>query len=174
MKPADKNNGLTPEYVRSIFDYDSAAGLLKWRKLPHVSASNIKVGGVAGFLENTGYTRVRIGGHQYMAHRLIWLYVHGEWPREQVDHKDRDKGNNRIDNLRLADNRLNRANTAVNANNFLGCKGVQLHKQSGKYRARICVYGKHISLGLHHKIEDAVAAYTKAAKDHFGDYARTE
>ena len=47
-----------------------------------------------------GYIRVRIKRTEYYAHRLAWLYVYGEWPKDQIDHINRDKSDNRITNLR--------------------------------------------------------------------------
>ncbi len=174
MKALDKHSGLTAERVRTIFHYEKSTGRLLWKALPHVSASSVKIGTEAGEAGNMGYRRVRLSGRAYQTHRLIWLYVYGEWPEDQIDHIDGNKANNRIANLRMASNALNRANSKTHSNNVLGLKGVQLHKQSGKYRARIFVNGKHKSLGLHHKIEDAIAAYETAAKDYFGAYARSK
>lgn len=153
---------LNSEDVRGIFDYD--AGTLRWKKS----------GLIAGYAINTGYRAVKIRGHQYVIHKLVWLYVYGSWPSSPLDHIDCDKSNNKVENLRLADASLNGANIPVRSDNVLNLKGIQLHKATGKYRARIFIKGKHVSLGLHHKVEDAVAAYARAAKDHFGDYARVE
>lgn len=163
MKKMDEKYALlTAEDVRGLFDYE--AGVFRWKKN----------GAIAGYAINTGYRAIKINGHQYVVHKLVWLYVYGIWPSGPLDHVDCNKSNNKIENLRLADASLNAANISVRPDNALSRKGVQLHKATGKYRARIFIKGKHISLGLHHKIEDAVSAYAKAAKEHFGEYARAE
>ena len=67
--------------------YDPVTGLFRNRK-----------GRVVGMVDNGGYLSLAVKGALYKAHRLAWFYVHGVWP-DQIHHKDKDKLNNRLDNL---------------------------------------------------------------------------
>ena len=84
---------LTAERLREVLDYDPDTGVFT-RKVR--TASSVKVGDVAGSLNGKGYIRIRVDGRLYFAHRLAWLYVHGEWPVDQVDHINGIKNDNRI------------------------------------------------------------------------------
>lgn len=119
-----------------------------------------------------GYLQVGIGGRSYQLHRVIWFYVTGLWPVE-VDHKNRDKADNRWRNLRDCTRAKNRANSCVGKNNKLGLKGVRLTVK-GRYEPRIRVGGKAIWLGTYNTAEEAAAVYASAAKRHFGEFARTQ
>jgi hypothetical protein len=88
-----------------------------------------------------------------------------------IDHIDRNKLNNRKSNLRLATHRQNDCNKIVRKDSVSGYKGVQLHKQTGKWRARIKVDYKNIHLGLFEDILDAAKAYNEAALRYYGEFA---
>lgn len=117
------------------------------------------------------YVVIDIDGKNYYAHRLAWLYVHGVWPKGRLDHRDGNKRNNRILNLRPASGSQNAMNRSIQANNTSGFRGV--HQRSGerKFRAQIQVEGRKIRLGTHHTADEAAHAYNKAAIQHFGEFA---
>jgi HNH endonuclease len=102
---------LTAEYVRSILTYDPATGELTWRGTKSGRSNGNQVGSIVAC--HNGHRRVlTIDGKMYRAHRVIWLLMTGEWPKNDVDHEDRDSLNNRWKNLRdmtKADNNRNRA-----------------------------------------------------------------
>jgi hypothetical protein len=156
--------------LRELLEYDPETGIFTRR----VNAgSRGKAGDRAGTLDaGSGYRIIRIDGVNHAEHRLAWLYVYGELPIE-VDHKDLDRSNNRIGNLRLCTRPQNCANTFARSSSKIGIKGVSLHRKSGLYAARITVDGKPTSLGYHRTPELAGAAYAEAAKRIFGDFART-
>lgn len=91
-----------------------------------------------------------------------------------VDHRDLNQLNNRRDNLRLATNGQNRANTARQKNNTSGYKGAYWRKDQQRWRAIIRVNGRNISLGNYSTAQEAHAAYCEAAKKHHGEFARFE
>lgn len=99
---------MTPERVRELLVYDYQTGMFTWR----VTRGEFIAGAVAGSLKREGYWRIGLDGKQYAAHRLAWAYVYGVWPKHGLDHRDRDKTNNRIDNLREATNAQNAQNAA--------------------------------------------------------------
>lgn len=112
-----------------------------------------------------GYRRVSLFSQRYLAHRLAWFYVHGVWPIKHIDHMNGDKGDNRIRNLREADDQLNLENFRNHrVDNKVGLLGVHLHKQSNRWRARIQVYGKSVHLGLFDTPELAHGAYLIAKR----------
>lgn len=89
-----------------------------------------------------------------------------------IDHKDGNRNNNRRDNLRSCDNRLNQGNARIRADNTSGFKGVGFYKPTGKWRARIRDHGVRRSLGYFDTKEEAADAYAAAAKEIFGEFAR--
>lgn len=144
---------LTQEKVRELFDYREDGNLI-WM----VSTSRrIKVGDVAGSPNGDGYLRVGVNGEQYLAHRLIWLWHHGYLPENGLDHKDRIKTHNWIDNLREINRSCNKRNTANPINNSSGVKGVSWHKFTGTWVAVIKVHMKNHNLGYFSDFTEAVA-----------------
>lgn len=122
---------------------------------------------MAGYRRRGIYVEIIIDDIVYPAHVLAWLYVHGEIA--YVDHKNRKGWYNAISNLRKATVSQNMANKGVYVNNALGVKGVRFHK--GTYEARIQVNKKPIQIGCFKTLEQAAAAYKKAAELYFGEFA---
>lgn len=128
---------------------------------------------IAGTISKTdGYVYIRVHGvvNRFVAHRLIWLYHHGEWPKEFIDHIDRNPSNNRIENLRECTQQENMQNTPMKCNNYSKLKGVHYIKKTNKYYSKISVNGKRISLGYYFTAEEASKVYNDAAKFYFGDF----
>ena len=82
--------------LREIFDYDEVAGEVRWKAKVN---RFIKVGKVAGSKTKNGVS-VGVGGRLIPAGRVIWAWHYGAWPKGSIRHKDRNKMNNRIENLR--------------------------------------------------------------------------
>jgi len=125
------------------------------------SMKRIKVGDTAGRLHSMGYWCIGLFGEQYLAHRLAWLYVHGEFPENQIDHINHDRIDNRIVNLREATNATNHMNRPMQRNNKSGFTGVFFEKSISKWRAQLRTDGKNIHLGVFHKLSDAIKARKK-------------
>lgn len=150
---------MTQDEVKQIFSNDATTGEFTWL----VSTSNrIKVGDRAGNLSKTGYRQIQINNKRYYEHRLAWLYHYGYLPTKQIDHKNGDPTDNRIDNLREATDAENKQNLVKYKNNSSGFMGVTFHKESGKWLARINKGGKAYRLGLFNTPEEAHDAYLKA------------
>lgn len=115
-----------------------------------------------------GYVYVSINGSKYFAHRLAWLYVTGQWPDGEIDHINRDRADNRFDNLRISSRSLNNQNkVAHQSNNKLKLIGVSPHRQ--RFQANIFVGGKRTYLGIFKTEQEASNAYWEAkAKLHPG------
>lgn len=164
---------LTQERLRELLDYNPETGIFRWRK--DMRRGGIKAGSIAGRVRaKDGRCEIWVQGRLYIAARLAWLYVYGEWPNLDVEHRDVDSTNNRISNLRLATRSQNNGNVPARARNKSGYKGVHWGKSHGKWVAMIQFQHKHKNLGLFDRIEDAAAAYQTAARELFGEFARFE
>ena len=157
---------LTHEELLDALKYDAETGIFTWLK---PKANRVKTGDIAGTIRKaTGYVAICVGSKFYMAHRLAWFYVHGTWPDNFIDHIDMNKANNRLENLRAATKSQNQANTLVRRDSKSGVKGVRFDRKRNKYKALIL--GKQI--GRFDTVEEATAAYAKAAAIIFGEYHR--
>lgn len=112
-----------------------------------------------------GYIGVTIFNGTIYVHRMIWAIVNGLWPENEIDHKDRDRGNNSIQNLRDASITQNRRNSTKRRNTTSTFKGVS--SKRGRWQARIA----RTNLGTFNSEEDAAAAYDTAAQIMFGEFA---
>ena len=176
---------LTQERLKELLHYDPETGVFKWKQERRggefYSVVLVKVGDIAGSLRSgeRGYRHWKIGvdGENYRAHRLAWFYMKGEWPKI-IDHKDGDALNNRLSNLRLATDTQNLANAKKRVGPKIKSqfKGVSLMSSERKkpWIATISCNKKRRHLGYFATEVEAHAAYAKAAKELFGEYARTE
>jgi hypothetical protein len=169
LTAANAKRCLTQARLKEWLHYDPETGLFSWLR---VSSNRVKVGRIAGSPSSTGHVSICLFGERFLAHRLAWLYMTGEWPKAQVDHKDRCRSNNRWGNLREATNTQNAQNSAVKASSRTGLKGVAFTRTAGLFTARIRNGGKRISLGCYLTAEEAHQAYTEKAKELHGEFAR--
>ena len=152
--------------LREVLSYDAQTGLFTWIAPPW---NHPRLLGTPAGAKASGYVMIRIDGRRYKAHRLAWLYVHGAWPTECIDHRDGDPFNNALINLRQATHSQNMGNMARRKGKGLP-KGV---RQNGKnYTARIKCENRMITLGTFSEIEAAADAYCSAAKRVFGEFSR--
>lgn len=164
---------ITQEYLKSILEYDPETGLFIWLNKPSKFGPNI-IGKIAGCVHNKGYYHICIKNKMYLSHRLAWLYMTGEWPSEDIDHKDGDGFNNRWCNLREATDSQNLGNQKKHSNNTSGFKGVSWDKQAQKWMVRIQINGKPKFLGYVINPSEGASIYKSAAEKYFKEFARTE
>src|SRR5882672_12644481 len=112
-RATDKDSGLTHVRVRELFRYNPFTGSLIRRV--SITGKAMK-GTIAGsFHKSSGYLVIGIDSYKhrqlFAVHRLVWFYMTGEWPKSQLDHKDRNPLNNKWENLREATNGQNKLNT---------------------------------------------------------------
>lgn len=120
--------------------------------------------------DRDGYIRVRVGGKEYRAHRVIWEMFNGPIPEGMlVDHIDRNVYNNRIENLRLVTRQQNNANRGNIPGKYNLPKGVT--KNGKRFRAKIYYKGEAVCLGTYDTPEEASMAYTEAAEILNGEFA---
>ena len=113
-----------------------------------------------------GYVVAVINGKNIKLHNFII----GKHEKEMIDHKDRNKFNNRKENLRHASRIETSRNKGKQSNNTSGVVGVSWHKQHEKWYAYINVNKKRIPLGLFDDLEEAKNIRIKAEKKYFGEY----
>jgi hypothetical protein len=134
------------------------------------------VGKRAGYIDKrTGYSFIQIGLVEYLEHNLVWFYFKGTLPPAghaiEIDHKDRNPGNNHPDNLRWSTRSQNSANSKLRKSSKTGYRGVSFSKKRGKYVAQACKDGKAKWLGYHDtalKAAKVAAAYRDQV---FGEFA---
>jgi hypothetical protein len=149
---------VTAERLRELLHYDPGTGVFV--RVARVSGKRLGV--VAGSMTSKGYRQVGIDGGVYLAHRLAWLYMTGEWPAEEIDHRDGDPANNRFDNLRAATHAENQQNRAPPKNSTSGLIGATWQQRSRRWLAQIDAGGRQVYLGLFDTPEEAHAAYLAA------------
>lgn len=170
------------EYLHQCFEYDAASGELRWRHRPQehfVRAerarawNKVQPGMVVGYPTPKGYLQVTLNGRQLYVARIIFKMHHGVDP-EWIDHKDRDRANNRLDNLRSASMRENNRNMVKRAGKA-GLIGVRLRDSHWRRKRFFAVIrdnaGKKVILGHFHTAEEAHAAYRAAAERMFGEFS---
>ena len=137
-----------------LFDYKPLTGELIWR----VTRSNRNpAGGVAGGKS----CRIRLDGGLFEVHRIVWMWVKGEEPEDQIDHKDQNHFNNRFWNLR----------PATNMQNTWNVKGSKGYCKKGRGWAAQIRAGKQIYLGTFDTEAEARVAYEEASKRLHGEFS---
>jgi hypothetical protein len=176
----------TQEYLHECFDYAPEAGELYWRHRPLSHFHNTRLRTAQSY-QNAwnaqfatkkfgheapdGYVVGCLNNQSFQAARIIIRWMTGEAPR-QVDHRDRDRANNRWLNLRAATVAQNKANSGVSPRNQCGWKGVNARR--GRFCARMFRDGKYKHLGVFDTPEAAHAAYLAAARARWGEFAASE
>ena len=148
------------KYIKTNYRYDELTGeFFSFRY-------NRPVGCVNTCFCGKKYFRMQIKGKNYYIHRLAWLYVHGEFPPEQIDHINSDGLDNRLINLRAVSNSENGKNQRKHSTNVSGVMGVSWHKRDKRWQSSIKVDSKPIYLGSYISFNDAVIARKVAEKQY--------
>ena len=157
---------ITADALRKLLDYNPETG--KFARRTKWGSQNI--GDEPGSLSKHGYWQIGVFSRTHPAHRLAWLHYYGEWPPHDVDHINRNRLDNRIENLRLATRSENLHNSGARAGSSSGVKGVALRslrrgkRPSKQWMAHIMVNGKRFHLGNYYTLEEAAAARQQAEK----------
>lgn len=150
---------VTQDGLKAQLDYNPGTGVFTRR----INSGTARAGDIAGCVRPDGYIYISVDGRQYLAHRLAWVYVHGEWPDAHTDHINRDRTDNRIANLRPATCSENILNSSLSKRNSSGHKGVYWSKARQKWVAQICIGRTVKNLGGFSSLHHAIAA-RKAAE----------
>ena len=144
-------------------------GSLVWVFLPRRKE---RIGRIAGSLNSTdGYIYIKSLGRRVGAHRVVFYKHHG-WVPEAIDHINRVRSDNRIENLRDAKtNSNNGANQTIRMDGSSEFKGVCWDKNRSKWIASIKIDGRTRFLGRFKLEADAAKSYDVAAVEAFGCFA---
>ena len=165
---------LTQKIVRELLYYDYLNGKLywlersrKWFKSDHaMNAWNARYAGKEALASTlNGYNQITLFGKKEYAHRIVFLYNHGYMPK-MVDHINGNRDDNRVENLREADDKINTRNSKKRSDNTSGETGVNFCKQTGKWMARC----ESIHLGRYDTVEEAAQAVA-AKRRELGGYS---
>jgi hypothetical protein len=159
-------NTITQERVKELFDYHPSGNLIRKVRM----AVRSPAGSMPTTVEN-GYLVTCIEGKNFKVHRLIFLWHHGYLP-EQVDHRNGDPSDSRIENLRAATQAQNQKNRRIHKNNTTGFKGVYWREKEQRWYVSICSDNKIYFLGRYGSLIDAVAASISGRLRLHGEFAR--
>ncbi len=160
---------LTAERVRALLDYDPETGVFRWRLK---TCRKVVPGAVAGTFNGKGLLLIGVDGHRYVAARLAWLWMTGEWPKGQIACRNLDPGNIRWANLCDVSASEKVMTTKPPANNTSGVRGVCWARGRGQWNAYIGKDGRRITLGHFDRFSDAVAARRCGEAKYFGSSVR--
>lgn len=147
---------LTQERLMQLLDYNRETGEFR-RKVQAGAYDRFPVGSLAGWSNKEGYRYIRLEGRVYRASRLAYLYMTGEWPAEQIDHKNCNVSDDRWKNLRPASQSQNKRNNRLRKDSGTGYKCVVHDKSRDKYRWQVVVDGKRRKSGK--RFDTAAEAY---------------
>ena len=153
----------TQTKLKALFDYDPATGNLI-RKTR--TANSVQVGDVAGSKNSDGYIQISIDSKPHMAHRLVWIW-HGKELPQFINHINRDKVDNRIENLRPATRSENMHNKDTSKRSASGHRGVMWYAPTKEWLARLMVDGQSYDLGKYPTAKEASEAYEQTKQEFF-------
>lgn len=153
---ATQDSTLSLQYLKDILHYDSESGVFT-RKV--TTGNRSKAGVAVGSDDMYGYKTVRILKKSYKLHRLAWFYVHGQWPKGDIDHINGARSDNRIANLRDVSRKVNLQNQrkAQPSNKSTGILGV--YPVGQRFMAKISIDNRCVSIGTYDTAEEAQKAY---------------
>ena len=158
------------DVVNKLIAYNIITGVFKWK----VNKSNKKAGSIAGRVKkDSGYRYITINKQECAAHRIAWLLVTKKDPYPyEIDHKDRNKGNNAFHNLRQATIQQNSSNRKIGSNNTSGHKSITYQSQQTCNPWVVCISQKNKShyVGSFPTLEMALEARDKKGKEIYGDF----
>ena len=161
---------LNVEVWRSIENYDNYAVSSFGRVKNTKTGKVLKAGLSHGYLK-CNLCEDRLAKKSYYVHRLVAnAFINNPNDKLCVDHKDNNKTNNNISNLRFATSKENSQNSSIRLDNTSGQKGVYFHKRVKKWCAQIKIDGISVHIGYYDDLDDARTARVNRANEAFGIY----
>jgi len=165
---------LTQKQLKAVLHYDPDTGVFTWTKSFAGHRQKGKQAGSLGPKYSKGnlvykQRNIKINGKIYLASRLAWLYMTGEFPTfptNEIDHINHNPMDNSWTNLRAVNKKMNARNRSLNTNNKSGITGVFWNKNDRRWIAQIRAHGKAIYLGSFHKKDDAAKARKLVEKEY--------
>lgn len=145
---------ITAERARELVTYDPVTGSFAYKSGK----------GTGGTVTKDGYLQIKLDGTVYRAHRIAWLLTFGDLPPSQIDHRNGDRLDNRIVNLRCATAAENAQNVAARRGTASRHPGVTWHARDRRWQAQIRVKGRLHFLGHFVSEDEAAEAYLHAKR----------
>lgn len=160
---------LTKERLQYLFQIEECGTITRL-----VANSNASFPGeTVGTRRPDGYLEGSVDGRLYLAHHIVWIYFNGQVPEGmEIDHRNRNKSDNSISNLRLVTKSQNAWNASLRSDSTSGWKGVTFNKKGQMWYAQIQAHGKRRHIGQFTDPLDAASAYNLAAYQLHGEFAR--
>lgn len=168
---------VTQSVVRELLHYNRKTGQLIWK---HRKRKWFKTDGrcsqngwnarwvgkpALNSLNHDGYRAGAILGQAFLAQRIIWLWMTGAWPKNEIDHENRNRADNRWCNLRDVSHAINSRN-CLRSNNNTGISGVTKTKEN-TFEVCISVRGRCTYLGRFKTLSEAIEVRRTAEKKHY-------
>lgn len=150
--------------IKKLFYYNADSGILLWRK---GNGRNVKPWQQVKSQNKHGYFCVKISGKTYLAHRIVWCYIHGHFPIGDIDHKNRIRNDNRIVNLRDVSRTDNCQNISLPKHNKSGHIGVSWIKSHTLWTVYVKVNKKNKWLGYYKDLNRAIEARKKGEAQYY-------
>ena len=160
---------INKEILREYFDYNPDTGVMTWIKNPKRGQ---KVLGKSFGNNCQGYLVGMFKRKTYRVHRLIWMWMTGEWPEKDIDHINGIRDDNRWVNFRLADDIQNQQNAKMPKTNTSGVKWVSWHKRDKRWLVNLKINGKNYCFCAFKDFELAELVATEARDKYHGNFAR--
>lgn len=145
-------NKLSYELACKIFKYHSN-GKLTWKmkyKRNHV------IGQECGHIDSNGYRTIGVDYKKFRRSRIVWLLHHGYIPEQSIDHINRVKTDDRIENLRLITPQCNYRNCDNHSHNISGIKGISWDLDRAQWVVQIKIMKKRKFIGRFDNFFEAV------------------
>lgn len=150
------DNMIDQNRLKYLVEYNDNGDMI-WINFTSVKSRHIKIGSIIGNINDNGYRECQIDNERYSVHHLVWLYHYGYIPT-MIDHKDQNKLNNKISNLRETNHSKNAQNFGNSSRNTSGVRGVHWDKNKNKWAVRMKYDGKYRFIGQYDEFDDAVCA----------------
>jgi hypothetical protein len=173
-----KKLGISISALQERFGYDPETGVVFFKNDVRSGRENrmliARAGDRAGYVAPIGYRYVSFQKVRLLEHHVVWALMTGDWPRKQLDHINRQKADNRWENLRECNGVENAANTAKSSRNTSGFKGVSYFKPAKLWAAQIMYNGQKSHLGYYRTPEAAYEAYKAEHSKIHGEFSCVE
>jgi hypothetical protein len=139
--------------LKELFDYKKDGFLVR-----KINVAQTKTGDIAGSANSNGYIETQVDRIRCLMHRIIWIYHNGYNAENQIDHINRNRSDNRIENLREVTQTCNNRNTGNHVTNKSGVKGVHWSSHKGKWHVQISINNRVKYIGRWSDFNEAVLA----------------
>jgi hypothetical protein len=142
----------TIAYINKCYKYVQDTGTVM-----RIAGRSPGVGKPVGTIGKDGYVRASVVGRSIGLHTVVWILCKKSFPIWEIDHIDRNRSNNRIENLRDVPQRVNAANNERSARG----RKTGTRKENNKWLAVIRVHNRTVRIGLFTTEQAASDAYEK-------------